>query len=189
MATIKAARPLCAFLDLCAASEGTSSAPNTRADGYDVIVSGIDGPNRFDDFSHHPFSLGRKPIVVRAGKPSLAEAHELHNAGLPAVSVEPESPLYSTASGRYQIILPTWEELSKVTHLGTFSPANQDIAALQLLRDCHADELILAMEIQAAIEKASDIWASFPGNLYHQGGKPIEWLLAQFKILLQAQSV
>ncbi len=188
MATLKWEKRLAAFLDLIAASEGTSSAPNTRADGYDIIVSGIDGPHRFDDFSHHPFSLGRKPIVVRAGKPSLAEAHALHNAGLPAISVEPESPLYSTASGRYQLILPTWEELSKKYGMSTFSPANQDLAAVHILDECHATECILALEIELAIDKACEVWASFPGNLYHQGGRPIQWMLTHWQMYLGAQN-
>lgn len=41
---------VCAFLDMLAKSEGTSNAPNTKNDGYDVIVGG----GIFTDYSDHP---------------------------------------------------------------------------------------------------------------------------------------
>jgi len=79
-----------AFLDLIGISEGTCTSPATHDAGYDIIVSGIDGPNTFSDYSAHPFAAGRAPIVVRTA-PSLLD---------------------STASGRYQITLPTWREIT-----------------------------------------------------------------------------
>lgn len=46
-----------AFGDLLAYSEGTSTSPATRNNGYDVIVTGIDGkPEIFTDYSDHPFA-------------------------------------------------------------------------------------------------------------------------------------
>lgn len=167
MATVKAGKTLQAFLDLIAISEGTSTSPITRADGYDIIVNGIDGPMKFADYSHHPFSLGRAPICVRMSP----------------------TPLYSTASGRYQLILPTWQEISGKYKIGTFSPANQDLAALHLLDECRAAEHIVLLEIPAAIEAAAETWASFPGNLYNQGGNSLNWLLATYQTCLSAQSV
>ena len=167
MATIKAGRIFCAFLDLIAASEGTCSHPLTRADGYDVIVSGVDGHHIFTDYSTHPFALGRPPVCVRASIP----------------------PLLSTASGRYQLIWPTWEALKGIIHAGTFSPQNQDFAALRLLDECHASDMIRGGKIDLAIYACNETWASFPGNLYKQGGKPIEWLLETYATLLEAQGV
>ncbi len=35
------------FLDLIAWSEGTNTSPLTKNDGYDVIVSGVTGPEGF----------------------------------------------------------------------------------------------------------------------------------------------
>ena len=70
MATIGGDRRITAFLDLIAASEGTSSSPVTKSDGYDIIVSGTEGHNRFNDFSAHPFAGGRQPILVRAARPA-----------------------------------------------------------------------------------------------------------------------
>ena len=73
-----------AFLDMLAFSEGTcvEKHPLTQHDGYDVIVTGSDGPEVFTDFSQHPF-VGR-PAKHISGK------------------------LYSTASGRYQPLLRWW---------------------------------------------------------------------------------
>jgi len=189
MATLKVAKPLAAFLDLIAASESTSSHPLTRADGYDVIVSGVDGHNVFTDFATHPFALGRAPILVRAAQPAEYEPSDGTSTAAPR-EVKPAVPaLHSTASGRYQLILPTWQEISTLMHLGTFSAQNQDAAALKILEECHATEAILALDIPTAIDKACDVWASFPGNLYHQGGRPMNWLLNHWQMFLGAQSV
>ena len=158
-------KPVAAFLDLIAHSEGTSTSKNTRDDGYDIIVSGVDGPHTFSDYSAHPFAAGRAPIIVRAA-PAL---------------------LKSTASGRYQITLPTWRSLCELNTLGTFSPENQDLAAMDLLRQCHAYELITASKIAAAIEACCETWASFPGNSYGQGGRSLAWLLESYATLLAAE--
>lgn len=151
-------KQLQAFLDLIAWSEGTSTHPLTRCNGYDVIVTGEQGPQVFTDFACHPFTLGRPPILVRSGPPEL----------------------HSTASGRYQIVLPTWRELAEKYHIASFSPMSQDRAALALLVDCKALEAIYAGDLPEAIGAASAVWASFPGNLYHQGGQPLPALLENY---------
>ena len=189
MATLKVAKPLAAFLDLIAASEGTSSHPLTKADGYDVIVSGVDGHHIFADFATHPFALGRPPILVREARPEQVKTLPIGSDSKPQIVAPAVPALHSTASGRYQLILPTWQEISTLRHLGTFSPQNQDAAALKILDECHAAEAILALDIPTAIGLACDVWACFPGNLYHQGGRQVSWLLAQWQTLLGAQNV
>ena len=54
-----------AFLDLIAYSEGTSTSSVTKNDGYDVIVTGVDGPSIFTDYSDHPFANGGSVVVRR----------------------------------------------------------------------------------------------------------------------------
>ncbi|WP_445513390.1 hypothetical protein, partial [Streptococcus pneumoniae] len=50
-----------AFLDMLAWSEGTSTSPATKEQGYDVIVTGADRKSEiFNDYSVHPFAHGRK---------------------------------------------------------------------------------------------------------------------------------
>ena len=54
-------RSLRAFLDMIAWSELGSDYLKRSDDGYNVIVTGIDGKlELFNDFSTHPFSGGRK---------------------------------------------------------------------------------------------------------------------------------
>jgi muramidase (phage lysozyme) len=162
MTRLALAAPIAAFLDLVALSEGTSAAKNTHDDGYDIIVSGINGLNSFADYSAHPFAAGRAPIIVRTA-PTLLE---------------------STASGRYQIILPTWKNIAAAHGLGTFSPQNQDMGAVELLNQCGALNLIDAQKIPQAIEAACETWASFPGNSFGQGGRTLDWLMQQYAALL-----
>ena len=173
MTTAKVDPKIAAFLDLIAASEGTSGSTITKCDGYDVIVSGVDGPNSFSDYSMHPFAQGRAPILVRAALP----------AGLPRDAVAVRA-LYSTASGRYQFELGTWTSLAKRSNYSVFAPMQQDLAAVDLLFECNAVKLILASDVELAIHACCHMWASFPGNAYGQGGRSIEWLLAKYNSLL-----
>ena len=73
MARLALVKPVAAFLDLIAQSEGTSTSKATHDDGYDIIVSGVNGHNSFADYSAHPFAAGRPAIVVRTA-PTLLES-------------------------------------------------------------------------------------------------------------------
>lgn len=60
MAVLKVHPNVAAFLDMLAFSEETATHPLTRNQGYDVVVTGIDGkPEIFTDYSDHPFEHGR----------------------------------------------------------------------------------------------------------------------------------
>ncbi len=186
MATIRSTPNVEAFLDLIAESEGTSSNPVTRASGYDIIVTGVNGPNRFDDYSTHPFANGREPILVREAVPAEYAAPTPETKA-PGKLLQPtRAALYSTASGRYQIIKATWEHLATTYKLGTFSPQNQDVAALYLLDECHAKDFVYSGMIQNAIACCAYTWASFPGNDDNQGGRSIAWLLDKYTELFNA---
>lgn len=142
------------FLDLVAFSEGTSTHPLTVNNGYDVIVTGADGPEVFSDYAEHPFA-NRRPKLIRAG-------------------------LYSTASGRYQLLYRWWTAYKPMLGLPDFSPPSQDAVALQQMKERGALSLILAGNIQGAIQACSNIWASLPGNAYGQGGKTMGALLDHY---------
>jgi muramidase (phage lysozyme) len=139
------------FLALIAYSEGTSSSTITQDDGYDVIVSGVHGPERFDDYSEHPFA-SREPKLVRPG-------------------------LYSTAAGRYQILLRYWKVYKQRLSLPDFGHDSQDAVAVQMLRERRALPLIEAGQIEQAVVACSAIWASFPGNDYQQNAHSMKALL------------
>ena len=115
-----------------------------------------------------------------------SEIGRISSIRAPIVVRDEQPPLLSTASGRYQIILPTWRDLAATHHLGSFTPANQDAACLALLAECRAYEPICNGRIAEAIEDASETWASFPGNLFHQGGKPMADLLLTYQKFLSS---
>lgn len=101
-----------AFLDMLAWSEGASTSPATKCDGYDVIVTGIDRkPEIFADFSTHPFSRGRPSKVINS------------------------RGLTSNAAGRYQFMHKDWQHYRNLLKLPDFGPASQDKWAVQLIRE------------------------------------------------------
>ena len=187
MASIGGDRRITAFLDLIAASEGTSSSPVTKSDGYDIIVSGIKGHNRFDDFSAHPFAGGRSPILVREAKEPVQAVTDPYTGFVLHPSKPAVTALRSTASGRYQITLETWRELAAVLHLKLFNPSCQDSAAMELLFKHQADQLLLQGKCAEAILTCNKVWASFPGNKYGQGGRSLDWLISTYHTMLSGQ--
>lgn len=140
-----------AFLDMLSVSEGTSTSPITKNNGYDVIVTGVDGPEVFTDYSQHPFVNRRAKKVNQKG-------------------------LYSTASGRYQHMLVHWQHYKAQLNLPDFGPESQDLWALQLIRERGALPLIDAGKFEAAVAKVRNLWASLPGAGYGQPEHAIDKL-------------
>lgn len=114
-------------------------------DKYDLIYGG----QRFLSFSDHP----RKYVPIRiagyAGK-------------------------YSSAAGAYQFIASTWDALKRALGLTDFSPASQDAAALELLRQTGALALIDSGDFDGAMRRAATQWASLPYSAAKQNPKSIE---------------
>jgi muramidase (phage lysozyme) len=146
-----------AFLTMLGVSEGTVTSPATKCDGYDVIVTGVEGkPEVFTDFSDHPFASGRPSKVVnRRG-------------------------LTSNASGRYQIMLKDWPHYKSLLGLPDFSPASQDLYALQLIRERGALPLIDGGEIITAVSRVKNLWASLPGAGYGQAENHLDSLILAY---------
>jgi muramidase (phage lysozyme) len=145
-----------AFMDMLAVAEGTKSSPITRCDGYDVIVTGVDGRHRFDDFSAHPFANGRSSIVVNS------------------------KGLTSNASGRYQHMLRDWPHYRDLLRLPDFGPLSQDRWCIQLLKERRAIQPLLDGDLATAIARCANIWASLPGNNYGQPQHALDTLRAAF---------
>ncbi|WP_395351078.1 glycoside hydrolase family 104 protein [Variovorax sp. UC122_21] len=136
---------LSAFLDMLAVSEGTSTSPATKNNGYDVIVTGIDRvPEVFTDYSDHPFAKGRKSKVINS------------------------KGLTSNASGRYQFMLKDWAHYRALLKLPDFGPQSQDKWAVQLIRERGALPLIDAGRFDEAVARVRNLWASLPGAGYGQ---------------------
>ena len=150
-----------AFLDLISWSEGAE---------YDTIVNGVDGPSTFTDYSTHPFANGKPAILVRRPCAEFPKG------------------LYSTAAGRYQLMLHWWLPYKTLLGLSDFSPPSQDAIAIQQIRERKAIALIETSREDLAIEDCDNIWASFPGNSYGQGGRSLDRLLAQYQIFLARET-
>jgi muramidase (phage lysozyme) len=74
----------------------------------------------------------------------------------------------SDAAGRYQIMHHWWEDYMPILHLPDFSPASQDLYAVEMMRERHALPLILAGNLAGAISACCKTWASLPGSPYGQ---------------------
>jgi muramidase (phage lysozyme) len=151
-----------AFLDMIAFSEGcrTGQHPLTKCDGYDVIVTGVDGPEVFTDFKAHPFA----PEYPGNGGVKRA-SRKINSKGLT-----------SNASGRYQFMLVHWQHYRIQLGLKDFGPESQDKWAIQLIRERGALPLIDGGDFAMAVKRCANLWASLPGAGYGQHENKLEKL-------------
>lgn len=80
----------------------------------------------------------------------------------------PKYKIYSTAAGRYQILLRYWKYYKKQLGLKDFGHRSQDAVAIQLIKECHALEDIYIGRFETAVQKCSSRWASLPHSGYGQ---------------------
>jgi lysozyme len=133
-----------AFLMALRYGEGTSGGA-----GYQTLMGGA----LFNSYATHPALAGWRGTPLSDGMCAAAG----FNAGC-----------VSTAAGAYQINKPTWLRIAGKLGLTDFSPASQDAAAWELIREKGADADILAGRIALAVSKVRKIWASLPGAGYGQ---------------------
>lgn len=88
----------------------------------------------------------------------------------------PRYSIRSSAAGRYQFIRKTWDALQWKLKLPDFSPLSQDLAAIELLKECGALPYIQQGNLHAALIRAQRIWASLPGAGYGQHERTYESL-------------
>ncbi|MEV8140612.1 glycoside hydrolase family 24 protein [Pseudarthrobacter oxydans] len=89
--------------------------------------------------------------------------------------------LKSSAAGAYQIIVKTWDTLRARLGLPDFSPASQDAAALELIRERGALADVDAGRFADAVRKVSKVWASLPGAGYAQPERALSSLYAAYR--------
>lgn len=139
-----------AFLDMIAAAEGTSG-----PDGYRAMF-GYPAPDRIaPNLQDHPrryFSFTN----------SRGET------------------LRTSAAGRYQFLVKTWDTLKNRLSLPDFGPASQDAAALELIRERGALGDVRAGRIADAITKIAPVWASMPGAGYAQPERKLSFLFSSY---------
>lgn len=148
-----------AFLEAIARAEGTAGQP----DPYRVCYA---YRHTIQSFNDHPAQTGE-------WKGEKLPDHLCKAAGLSPGCV-------STAAGKYQITRPTWNKLKSRLGLRDFTPASQDAAAVELLRESGALEFAKQGMVADAVQSARRIWASLPGAGYEQPERSLAWVQAQF---------
>lgn len=79
----------------------------------------------------------------------------------------------STAAGRYQILHRYWDHYRDLLDLPDFGPESQDRYAIQQIKEQGGLDPLESGDLEQAIWKCSNIWASLPGNDYDQHTNPI----------------
>jgi len=74
----------------------------------------------------------------------------------------------STAAGAYQYLERTWDDIAGKNGLTDFTPMNQDLGAVALLKQSGALQDVIEGRFVDAIRKANKIWASLPESPYGQ---------------------
>lgn len=87
----------------------------------------------------------------------------------------------STAAGRYQFLKKTWDSVKRSNGLPDFTPHSQDIGAVELIRGEGALNDIINGNVESAIKKVNNIWASFPGSPYGQGTRSMSQMLSWYE--------
>jgi lysozyme len=145
-----------AFLWMIRVGEGTAS-----DNGYNELCGG----GFVDDLSDHPANLGWRGLPL--------SDTQCRGAGRGPGCV-------STAAGAYQFIKPTWNSLKNNIGLPDFSPASQDAAAVEMIRQRGALDAVQAGDITTAIQKCASTWASFSGAGYGQNEVALQTMIDNY---------
>lgn len=150
---------IAAMLEAISAAEGTGG----QADPYRVCFG----------YSHKIDSFAEHPAITGEWRGKALSDSMCKGAGLGPGCV-------STAAGKYQIIKRTWTSVRDKLGLTDFSPASQDAAATELLRQRGALGPLARGDFAGAVSAARKEWASLPGAGYGQGERTIAWLETRF---------
>ena len=142
-----------AFLNMLAWAEIGTEMLAASDHGYNILVGSLPGRMKlFTDYSDHPRKMMRLTPTV-----------------------------HSTAAGRYQILMRTYDHYRVLLKLPDFSPSSQDAIAVQLIKERRALQDIYEGKIIEAIGKVKNIWASLPGAGYGQREHRIEPLMIAYR--------
>lgn len=92
----------------------------------------------------------------------------------------PKLGIYSSAAGAFQMIRRTWAGVRDKLNLPDFTPASQDAACVELIRQRGALGDVKAGRFAVAVEKCKKEWASLPGAGYGQHENTLARLQAAY---------
>jgi muramidase (phage lysozyme) len=120
---------------------------------YNILYGGA----RFTDFSTHPWSgwnanSGPKSSLILAGKKPAIITKGIYKGQR------------STAAGRHQFMLDSWNDYARKLGLTDFSPESQDAAAMQYIKDIGALRMYQAGNFEGAIRAMARVWTSLPSS-------------------------
>ena len=92
----------------------------------------------------------------------------------------------STAAGRYQFLFRTWNEIRNRLGLADFSPANQDIAAVDLIRQRGQLGKLLAGDFEGMMRGLGCAWAALPYATCGQTRRPLAQTMNYYNSALRA---
>lgn len=150
---------IAAFLEMIKKAEGTTARSNEYAVCYGY-------KHTIQDFSDHPAITGE-------WRGETLSAEMCAGAGLGAGCI-------STAAGAYQIIKSTWQSVKNKLNLKDFTPASQDAAAVELIRQRGALAYVEQGRFAEAVDACRKEWASLTGAGYGQGERSLAWLQTRF---------
>lgn len=150
-----------AFLDMIAYAEGTAGQVD---DGYRTMF----GYRTFDSYADHP----RQAVQFTDGA-----GRKLWTSAAGRYQFMAISPLPSGASTK----VDTWDRLRRDLGLPDFSPASQDAAAVELIRQRGALNDVYAGRFDDAVAKVAPVWASLPGAGYSQPERKLTSLRAAYR--------
>lgn len=152
-----------AFLAMIRVAEGTADANGYRA----LFGHRPSRPRLFDGWADHPRVA--QQFTDKAGR-------RLWTSAAGAYQFMAVSPIPTGGSTKVN----TWDRLQAKLQLPDFSPASQDLAALELVREAGALADVRAGRFADAVAKVRRIWASLPGAGYDQAERALEDLELAF---------
>lgn len=136
-----------AMLEAIKLCEGTK-----HAGEYACLYGSRPGALRtFESFADHPRIVSR-----------ISDRDQRWTSAAGAYQFMAVSPIPGGGSTR----VDTWDRLKARLNLPDFSPASQDAAAVELLRECGALSRLQVGDLAGAVSRARRIWASLPGANY-----------------------
>lgn len=136
-----------AFLETIKLCEGTKNAGEYAC----LYGSTPSNPRTFEGFADHPRIVSR-----------ISASDQRWTSAAGAYQFMAVSPIPGGGSTRVN----TWDTLKARLSLPDFSPASQDAAAVELLRECGALGRLQVGDLAGAVSRARRIWASLPGANY-----------------------